>query len=53
MMCSQLLLPALCLCVLLLTCFLQVLLKSRQRGLTIDVARQLWGGRGLSSTGHR
>ena len=53
MMCSQLLLPTLCLCVLILTFFLQVLLKSQQRGLTISVARQPWGGQGLSSTSHR
>jgi hypothetical protein len=44
MMRSQLLLPALFLYMLLLTFFLQVWLKRRQRGLSIGVARRPWGG---------
>ena len=44
MMRSQLLLPALCLYMLLLTFFLQVWLKRRQCGLSIGVARRPWGG---------
>jgi hypothetical protein len=44
MMRSQLLLPALFLYMLLLTFFLQVWLKRRQRGLTIGVAPRPWDG---------